>query len=155
MNRFRLPCIAVLLMMLAGCEALPLTNPYSKAAETTWLAEDLVDTLQTVQIAKHPNCYYEADGIAASLYGSDHPSVGKVVGFNFLLAIAHVGVSAWLDYEVDKHLQMDMATPGLDSVGPWYVGRIAFHTVSLGGTGYAVLNNFSHSITPFKSGCHQ
>lgn len=138
---------------LSGCAALPAfmqpTNEISQDAESTWLALDAVDTLQTVQIAKHPNCWHEADGIAAKLYGGDHPSIGAVVGINVVLAAAHTMVAAWLDREVDKHMAADAATPGLDSVGPWYSARIVFHTVSLGGTGYAVMQNSFNGIRPW------
>lgn len=148
---------ALLFAALSGCAALPTfmqpTNEVSQDAEGGWLFLDAVDTLQTVQIARHPQCYHEADGIADKLYGSAHPSVGEAVGINTVLALGHLAVAAWLDREVDKHLAADAAMPGLDSVGPWYSARIVFHTVSIGGTSYAVLNNFSNGISPWKTGC--
>lgn len=142
----RLLCLG--LCLLTGCAVLPqFMQP--NAAESTWLGLDAVDTLQTVQVAKHPDCYREGDGIAAGLYGSNHPNAGTVVGVNFALAMAHLAVASWLDREVDRHLAADAAEPGLDSVGPWYVGRIIFHTVSLLGSGYAVGNNFSNGVRPW------
>lgn len=146
------------LLMLSGCEVLPTfmqpTNEVSTDAEETWQSLDAIDTLQTVQFSRRPStCYREADGIAADFYGSPHPSVSRVLLTNIPLMFAHAAIAAWLDREVDKHLQEDEADPGLDSVGPWYSIRIVFHAVSIGGTSYAVLNNFSNGVTPWKAGC--
>ena len=47
--------------MTSGCAALPQfmqpTHPETQELEAGWLAVDAVDTLQTVQIAKHRQCY--------------------------------------------------------------------------------------------------
>lgn len=142
---------------LSGCAALPLgmqpSNELSSDAEGAFLVLDTIDTLQTVDIAKHPQCWREADPVAAKIYGSDHPSAGKVIGINVALMLAHTMVASWLDDEVDKHLALDQATPGTDSVGPWYVGRIVFHTVSIVASGAAVINNKRLGISPFGGGC--
>lgn len=152
-----LVCIIACAVLLVGCAALPQfmqpTDATSQEAEGTWLVLDTIDTLQTVQIAKNPSCFHEADGIADRLYGGSHPSVGRVLAINIPLMLAHTAVASWLDDEVNAHLAADAATPGLDSVGPWYVGRLVFHTVSIGASSYAVLNNFSHGIRPWSSNC--
>lgn len=142
------------LFVMTGCAALPIPfspqtqQQNSNWAEGTFIALDTIDTLQTVQIAKHPQCWREADPMAAKIYGTDHPSAGAVVGINFALMIAHTMVASWLDDEVAKH---DMANDG--SVGPWYVGRIAFHTVSILYSGAAVLHNKGLGISPLGGGC--
>lgn len=142
---------------LSGCAALPMgmqpNTELSNDAEGAFLVLDTIDTLDTVTIAKHPKCWREADPLAAKIYGSDHPNPGRVVLTNVALMLAHTMVAAWLDDEVDKHVALDNATPGLDSVGPWYVGRIVFHTVSIIGSGAAVINNKSQGISPFGGGC--
>lgn len=148
--------VAVMLLCacLGGCAVMPIPlNPQSEQqnsnyAEGAFLALDTIDTLQTINIAKHPKCWREADPFAAKMYGTDHPSVGEVVGVNLALMLVHTMVASWLDDEVAKH---DMANDG--SVGPWYVGRIVFHVVSIGASGAAVLNNKHLGISPLGGGC--
>jgi hypothetical protein len=141
--------LSILAAGLSGCAICP-TEPSSRAAETTWLALDAIDTAQTVQFLKQPDCYHEQDPIAARLYGGAHPPAGRVIAVNAVLALIHPMVSRWLDDRVN-------AAEGRDdgSVGPWYVGRIVWHTVSIGGTGAAVVGNFKRGITPFGAPCNR
>lgn len=146
-------CVAAL--CLSACADFPrplapLHDSYnSDTAELSWLALDAIDTAQTVQIARHPKCYREADSMAARMYGSDHPDVGKVVAINLALAFTHTVVTSWLDDKVAEH---DMLNDG--SVGPWYVGRIVWHVFSIVGSGAAVAGNFGIGLTPTSArGC--
>jgi hypothetical protein len=134
--------------VLPVLEAQPIEQATSNYAEGAFLVLDTTDTLQTINIAKHPKCWREADPWAAKIYGSDHPKVGVVIGVNVALMLAHTMAAAWLDDEVAKH---DAANDG--SVGPWYVGRVAFHAVSILGSGAAVANNFHLGISPWGGGC--
>ena len=156
-NGLSIIALVLIACLASGCAALPMSmqpsDQTSAYAEGTFLALDTIDTLQTVTIAKHPKCWREADPVAAKLYGSDHPSAGKVIGINVLLMVAHTMVASWLDDEVDKHVALDNATPGLDSVGPWYVGRVVFHAVSIVGSGAAVMSNKAKGISPLGGGC--
>lgn len=146
--------VLAMLVLLSGCASFPVPlNPQSEQqnsdyAEGAFLALDTIDTLQTINIAKHPNCWREADPFAAKIYGTDHPSVGKVIGINIALMLAHTMLASWLDDEVATH---ESANDG--SVGPWYVGRIVFHVVSIVGSGAAVLNNKHLGISPLGGGC--
>ncbi len=142
---FTLVCLLAI-FTLPGCAALlipfqPKDYQYnSNMAEGTWLVLDAVDTAQTMHIrASNPTCTYEADPIAAHLYGGREPTPSRVLATNLILAIAHTMVSSWLDDEVAKH---DAADDG--SVGPWFIGRLAWHTVSLVATGASVINNHNH-----------
>lgn len=145
-------CLLAILVALSGCAALPTfmqpKTEETSEAEGAWLGLDTLDTLQTVQIAKHPKCWREADPLAAAIYGTDHPSVGKVIGVNLVLMAAHTMVASWLDEEVAKH---DRLNDG--NVGPWYVGRFVFHAVSLVGTGLSVAENRMNHIEPWSPGC--
>lgn len=121
----------------------------SNMAEGAWLVADGADTVQTMHLKEVRNvpantrvtCNREADPLAAKLYGSQYPSPSRVLITNILLATAHTMVTSWLDDEVAKHDQLDDG-----SVGPWYVGRVAWHAVSLAYTVGSVLNNM-------KQGC--
>lgn len=143
----------LLLIMLGGCATVEPGRMFprehgSRVAEKVWLALDTVDTMQTVQIAKHPQCFREANPVAASIYGSEHPKAGRVVLTNVVLALVHSRVSRWFDDGVSRARLRDD-----DSVGPWYVGRIAWHAVSIAGTSAAVADNFSQGIGPTSVRC--
>lgn len=153
--RFRYVALLVLALLLlytcSGCTTTPGVFPRehgSRVAEKIWLTLDTVDTLQTVQIARNPTCYREANPLAATVYGGDHPKAGTVAVANVILAFVHSSVSRWFD---DGYARAEARQD--DSAGPWAVGRIAWHTVSILGTGAAVANNFSRGIGPTGATC--
>lgn len=124
---------------LGGCAALPMpfqpvAQDNSNKAEGAWLVLDAVDTLQTVQIAKHHNCFRESDPLAAWIYGSKYPNAGRVVLTNIVLATAHTMVTSWLDDKV-----------ATGSIG-WYRARVAWHTGSLLYSGVAVAHNMQQGL---------
>lgn len=138
-----LACLLLAVVNMEGCAMLPIpfqpaNEQYnSNMAEGAWLVLDAVDTAQTMHIrANNPTCSYEADPLARAVYGGREPSPSRVLLTNLALATVHTMVTSWLDDEVAKH---DLANDG--SVGPWYVGRIAWHTVSIVVSGASVINN--------------
>jgi len=150
---FALIIALVLLFLCSGCAAIAPVGMFpreqsTRVAEGSWLVLHSIDTAQTVQIARNPTCHREADPLAARIYGSEHPNESRVLLTNVLLAAVHSSVSRWLDDRVDAARLRDD-----DSVGPWYVGRIAWHTVSLLGTGASVINNYGRGLTPTSAGC--
>lgn len=149
----------IALLVLGGCAALPMpfqpkSDENSNYAEGGFLVLATVDTLQTIQIAKHPACYYEADPIARALYGTRHPSVGKVIGINLLMITAHTMVASWLDDKVAAE-NAEYDAEDKYGVGPWYGLRVVFHAVSLGLESSAVLNNYNRGIHLTSTGCPQ
>lgn len=136
--------LLVLVLLLGGCAALPMplqpvNQQYnSNMAEGGFLVLETVDTLQTMHIRKGTSCDHEADPIAAFIYGSKYPKPGRVLVTNLALMTVHTMVTSWLDDEVATH---DQANDG--SVGPWYVGRVAWHAVSLVAAGSSVISNHS------------
>jgi len=149
---FMVGAILAILAMLAlgGCAALPMPlQPKntlgfdSSTAEGAFIVLAGVDTAQTMHLKSGTDCGYEADPLAAALYGSRHPSPGKVLGINLLMITAHTMVASWLDDKVaEESAKNDANEP--NSLGPWYVGRVAFHAVSLIAEGAAVANNVKH-----------
>jgi hypothetical protein len=146
---FRLAFWAALILLtvtLAGCAALPIpfqpqNEQYnSNMAEGAWLVLDGVDTLQTMHLKRerNPTTYVtydrEADPIAVRFYGSEYPSKNRVLLTNLALATVHTMVTSWLDDKVAQH-----ATD--DDAGPWYVTRVAWHTVSIAYSFASVMNN--------------
>lgn len=145
--------LALLLLFTTGCATVAPDGLFprehgSRVAEKTWLTLHAVDTMQTVQIARRPECYRESNPFASAVYGSDTPSESRVLVTNVALAFVHSAVSRWFD---DNVAASQLADDG--NVGGWYVGRIAWHTVSLLGTGGAVIGNFSIGLTPTSARC--
>lgn len=151
---FLLSFLAVaIIAWLSGCAMLPTVlqpgvnqENSSVAAEGTWLVLDAIDTAQTMQFVQHPKCFHEADGVARFMYGGSNPDPSRVLLTNIALAIAHTYITSWLD---------DKVAEGGDNAGVWYTTRVAWHVVSIVGTGAAVVNNFSRGITPTGTRCAQ
>ena len=139
---------SIVLFLLCGCAALPMplqpqAEQYnSNQAEGAWLVLDGVDTLYTMHMRKGTECDHEGDPLAAHIYGSQNPPAARVLGINLLLALGHTMVTSWLDDEVAKH---DKADDG--SVGPWYVGRIVWHTASILYSGIGAYEGHSHGCS--------
>lgn len=132
----------MMLFWLTGCAALPMAlqpkETSTQVAEGAFVVLEGIDTAQTMHIRAGTSCDHEADPLAAALYGSSHPKPGRVLLTNVALLSVHAFVTSWLDDEVAKHAHDD-------SAGPWYVGRIAWHSVSLIAAGASVINNHSRN----------
>lgn len=149
--RYRYIGALVLALVLLACSGCANTFPRdhgSRVAEKTWLVLHAVDTAQTVQIARHPQCFREANPAAAFVYGSDQPKAQRVLLTNLALGLVHTRVSRWFDDGYERARLRENGTPG-----PWAVGRIMWHTVSIVGTGAAVANNFSQGIGVTSARC--
>lgn len=127
-------------LVISGCAALPMPlqpaqQTVSNYAEGGFLVLDGIDTMQTIQIAKHHNCLREGDPVAAWFYGSKYPSEGRVIVTNLGIAVVHTVVTSWLDDHAGDN-------------GFWRDTRIAWGVVSLAYSGGAVVNNYSKGISP-------
>lgn len=138
--------VAFVILSLQGCADLMPIDEGSRAAEVTWLSMDAIDTAQTYQFAKRPQCFHEADSIAAHIYGSDRPPPNRILLINGVLALAHPLVSRWFDEHADAAYDADD-----DSVGLWFVGRGLWHMISIGATGLSIANNYGRGISPFHA----
>jgi hypothetical protein len=75
--------------LVSGCTAL-------ESRETqAWLALHAVDTIQTFDAAREPNCYEEGDSLTRSLIGR-HPSDAEVAAWSVGMAGLHLGVTELL-----------------------------------------------------------
>lgn len=144
---YKLAIVALLGLQLTGCEVLNASfeNDTTRKAEYTWLAMHAVDTMQTVTIARSPECLREANSLAAAIYGSDHPSAGRVVATNLALAFVHAKVGAWLDERTERAMFNDT-----DTRGGWYMARGMYYVVSFLGTGIAVGGNVTRGVKPLS-----
>jgi hypothetical protein len=148
-------CVAVYFSMQGCALIMPVesgkpTSVYASqgaaTAEAVWLGMHALDTAQTVTIARSPACLREADHVAATIYGSEHPSESRVLVTNVALGALHYYVGGWLDRGTERAL----ADPDNEYVGLWYVSRGAFYVFSFLGTGIAVTGNASMGIKPFS-----
>jgi len=146
--------LAVLLiqLLLPGCAMLPMplqpSERSSQYQEAVWQALDTVDTAQTVQIARHPVCYFEGDPLARLMYGGPHPSESKVIAVNALMAGVHSFVSSWLDVQVARE-----SVEHPDSMRAWKIARQTWYVVSFVYSGAAVARNFREGIRPSGTRC--
>lgn len=143
----------LLLLQLTGCASMEPGRMFpreqsSRVAESVWLGLHTVDTMQTVQIARNPQCFWEDNKVAAAIYGTKHPDDDRVMLTNVLLGFVHSRVSRWFDDGVDRSFSAEDGNEGL-----WYVGRIAWHAVSIGASAAAVSNNYRRGIGPTGTGC--
>lgn len=102
----------LLCLMLAGCTSMP--------AETAWQALHLVDTAQTLQIARAPDRYWEAWSAWAI---GKHPSERSVIAYMAGTALVHYLAADWLH---ERHPRL----------------FIAFETLTLADTGRCVVMNY-------------
>lgn len=83
--------VAILpLLLIAGCS----TYGRMSTPEKAWQGMHAIDTLQTIQIAKHPDCYMENTSAWAI---GEHPSTGRVLVFMAAASYLHAKVSYLLD----------------------------------------------------------
>jgi hypothetical protein len=132
-------------LALAACGPMRFANDATRNVELSWLALHAVDTAQTVTIAKSPGCFYERSPLAQMVYGTKHPSVGRVVTTNTVMAAAHWGMGAMLDRHTEAALADDSGNAGL-----WYAARVSYYAMSFMGTGSAVVGNVRLGIKPLS-----
>lgn len=80
------------LILLQGCGAIDTMT----TEEKIWQSMNIVDGLQTINIAKNPRCYYEATYLSKALVGK-HPSEAEVIALMTTYAVAHYQMSRFLE----------------------------------------------------------
>lgn len=117
--------------LLAGCSTVREMSPQEKL----WQALHAVDSAQTLQIARHPDCYREIGWGTQELIG-EHPSEVNVVAWAIGSAAAHAWVSSWLeDHHAPKWAQ-------------W-----TWHTLTIARSADYVKNNFEQGLSPTGAHC--
>jgi hypothetical protein len=92
----RFPRVADKMQLNFGFE-----NKETLIAELTWQALNVIDTMQTVQIAKNPECFQEV-GTLSLLYGN-HPTVSQVYIGSAIFGVAHYLVAKGIDHLVQEN----------------------------------------------------
>jgi len=111
-----------------------------------------LDTAQTVTIARSPECLFEADPVAAAVFGSRNPSPERVLITNTLYITAHALLGAYLDRKA--HAPVDLSISADADIARrkrWQLFQRVYQFATLIGHGAAVINNESRGIRPFSS----
>jgi len=94
--------VAIMAMaILSSCASFKRQADWSKGqkiAEVSWQALNVIDSVQTIKIAKNPDEFYERN----FLYGR-HPSVGRVVALKAGSAILHPIITHYLPEDWRKY----------------------------------------------------
>lgn len=117
----------------------------ARNADLAWQGIHLLDTAQTVTIARSAPCLYERNPLAAAVYGSKHPSVARVVTTNAAMGALHWAAGSWIDRRTERAMQREAG-----SVGAWYVARGAYYVMSILGSGAAVAGNVQLGVRPLS-----
>ena len=89
--------ILISLLALQGCAAIGNMSTEEKA----WQAMNIIDGMQTMNIARNPKCFYERDSISRSIIG-DHPSEAEAAALMVGYGVAHYYVSRLLEDNAPK-----------------------------------------------------
>lgn len=137
------PLILAIAALCSGCATI---EPSSTKAEAVWQGLNVLDTAQTLNIAKRPDCFSEINPVSHALVGSK-PNVAQVLGLGLAYAWSHDRISGWLDRKVTDAIMAD------NNVGGWYTLRMGWHVVGLVGKVAAVTNNNAIGMRPMGAGC--
>lgn len=119
-------CLTLLLALsLSGCALTP---------EQTWQAIHLIDTGQTLHIARAPECYYENAPLTRAIIGK-HPNEAEVAAIMITYSLLH-------DYISDRLRERENLA--------WLR---AFQVVTILNSGRNVIHNHQIGLRPFGSGC--
>lgn len=153
-NITKLLIVSSVLATLTACDTLGPERPMSRVeehhsnmvlSEGAWQSLNVIDTLQTLQIAKNLNCYHESDLVTKRLIG-ERPSQGKAIGIGIIYGVSHLLISRWLESN-------DNPDENGDYSSGWHIANIGWQTLSLLDKTVAVGNNFRIGLTPFGAKC--
>lgn len=127
----------------AGVALLGLAQGGCALVQADWVSEDarkvqmiqtglmVLDSAQTVQFSRSPECTREKNPLA--FFGDEHPSVEKVVGHGLVYMGTHWFLGKWVDSKWSGKWQQKL-----------------YWSLTMGGHGLAVGNNFKEGISPIR-----
>ncbi len=152
-----LTCIGTLLFN-AGCAtnqfaddrtALDFASKGARNAQLGMTALIALDTAQTVTIARSPDCLYEGNKIASTIFGSESPSPQRVLITNALYITAHWMLGSFLDRKAET-INFDDLEHDEARRKTWKIARALYQGLTIVGHGAAVANNANQGIDPFS-----
>lgn len=115
---------------LSGC-----MSEHARYTEAAWQTLNVVDTGETITIARNLDCTHEDGYLIRGLIGP-RPSERDVYLAMGVLAVVHYGVTALLDNQDD-------------GAGPWHVANMVWQYGSIIDKGYSVTRNEIYGIHPW------
>jgi hypothetical protein len=125
--------VTLISLSLGACASM---SDGARDREIAWQALNVVDTGQTVSIARNPWDYHEANP-ALDTFTGPHPTEKSVYVTMACYAVAHAAVSYWLD-------SRDTGSGG------WHVANLVWGYGSLAEKGLWIEHNFKNGITPWE-----
>ena len=75
--------------------SVPFRDGLTNVSESAWQLENVIDAMQTVQIAKNPGCYQEVGTLY--YFAGHHPSESQVLIVSLGFAAAHYGAAKLIE----------------------------------------------------------
>jgi len=131
--------IILLSILLSGC----VNVREMTGTEVAWQTMNAIDIVQTLQVAKFPECYEESNWMTKALIGK-HPSESEVLAVGVLYGWGHAKISEMI------RSRMTFDENG-DPSNAWEAVNIVWNLFSFVGTGSAVLHNHQIGVRPFNN----
>jgi len=153
MNYFKL-IILLCLCVLSGCsllmpiEYLDNDNKVRSSmtdAEKVWHVMNVIDTAQTINIARAPECYKESNPLTRALIG-EHPSTGNVIAIGVLYSVLYRAANQYIE---DHNI---INSDGYFDTG-WGYAKLGLDVLGLATKGFTIGHNHTIGLRPFGSGC--
>lgn len=151
---FMAAVLLVAILMASGCASLgPERNltPQQQErenfmlAEAAWQGLNVIDTAQTVHLAREPACYREVNPMTKAVIG-EHPSEAKAVAIGVIYGWGHKRISDWLE-------RKDHVNEFGEHDSPWVIAKVSWHAIGLVTKAVTVANNHRIGLRPFGGGC--
>lgn len=113
--------------------------------EKMWHAMNIIDTAQTIHLARSPECFRESNFLTKELIG-EHPSVGNVIAIGVIYSLAYRMANQY----IENHISYN--SDGYYDNG-WGYAKIGLSVFGLVSKGYTIGNNHVIGMKPFGSGC--
>lgn len=158
-NRFRSPwllmagawaCLGA--AALTGCASTGFATDSGRNRQIGLTGLMAVDTAQTVTIGRSSDCLYEANPIAAAVFGSATPSPQRVLLTNTVYIAAHWLLGSYLDRKANPSVDFSVsAEQDIARANRWKTAQRVYQIATFVGHGAAVMNNEARRIKPFSS----
>jgi|SRR5882757_3121740 len=133
LTAFLVLSLFLIYLLIAGCADMSTT---ARVSETAWQTANIIDTGQTITVARHPDRFAEGGFPTRDLIGA-HPTQRDVYIAMAAFAVMHYGVTRLLD-ERD---------PGS---GTWHWMSLAWQSITLGAKISYVVDNYSRNDGAWK-----
>lgn len=141
-----------MLPIIQGCGSMSFASETARNRQIALTGLMAIDTAQTVTIARSPECLYEANPVAAAVFGSKTPSPERVLITNALYVTGHWALASYLDRRAEAGVDLSVdAAADLARQKRWKRLRGIYQFVTAIGHGAAVVNNEARGIRPFSS----